>query len=59
MWVPQVGPTVDSQDPKVGPTVCGAHGTNYMFGLLQFKKNPLKSDKINSHSIYVAPHKTL
>ena len=31
-----VGPTVDSRDPQVGPTVCGAHGTNYLWGLLQF-----------------------
>ena len=43
-WVP----------PYVGPTetiICGAY--------YSFKKNPLKSDEINSHSIYVAPHKTL
>ena len=42
-WVP----------PYVGPTeliICGAY--------YSLKKKPLKSDEINSHSIYVAPHKT-
>ena len=45
-WVP----------PYVGPTkpiICGAY---YIF----FKqKKSLNSDKINPHSAYVAPHKTL
>jgi len=72
MWAPQVGPTVDPRDPQVGyvPTVGPIGPTMWVplyvgptepiiCGAYYSLKKTLKSNKINSHSIYVAPHKTL
>jgi len=59
-----VGPTSGPHCGLTGPTsgshrMWGPRNQLYVGPTTVFKKNPLKSDKINSHSIYVAPHKTL